>query len=196
MFIALVLGLILGQSTGPQPLESPPQESPPIEVVPSALSVTTLTPMTVVEARTHLRRAYFSVIGLPPNEKALSRLMAQWALETARGKSMWCYNFGGLKATQRGLPLNTRESHGVSERRVTQRFRSYRSAAEGAKDFVFTLSLEFPKAFSALQRGSTRDFVRALVKEGYFTGNPAKYLRAISLLSREFEEPVPSTADG
>jgi flagellum-specific peptidoglycan hydrolase FlgJ len=143
--------------------------------------------MTALEARLHLELAYRAVVVANPAQRTLSLLMAQWALETARGHSMWGYNFGGIKASTRGTSLSTREAYGERARRSIQAFRSYSSASEGAMDYIRTLASDFPRAFSELHGGDADRFARALADEGYFTGNPSEYRRAIVLLANEYE---------
>ena len=145
------------------------------------------TPMSPREARRHLEQAYRFVISQPPKSQTLSLMLAQWALETGRGRYMWGFNFGGIKARTGGAVFDTRESFGTSAQRCAHRFRVYSSALEGATHYVRTLRLEFPKAFLALQGGSPAEFVRALAEERYFTGDPVEYVQAISLLAQSYQ---------
>ena len=145
------------------------------------------TEMTAAEARLHLELAYRALYGEAPGNGSLASLLAQWALETGRGKKMWGYNFAGIKAGANGKPLMTKESSGSSERTILQRFRTYRSAPEGARDYLETLAVAFPRSFLELQRGNAETFARALADESYFTGDSAQYRRAIVLLAKEYE---------
>jgi hypothetical protein len=181
MFISLVLGLAVGQSSGFLREEAQSAQKICLETRNG-----TRTPMSALEARLHLELAYLATFGIQPSDQTLSRMMAQWALETARGARMWGYNYGGLKAGKDGVFLQTRESYGTAERHVTEPFRTYRSAAEGARDYVITLSVDFPQSFSFLRHGTVQEFVDALAKENYFTGDRKRYHRAIALLSEEF----------
>jgi flagellum-specific peptidoglycan hydrolase FlgJ len=181
MFIGLVLGLVVGQSSGFLPSDAESSKDISLETPKGAR-----TPMSALEARLHLELAYLATFGIQPSDQTLSRMIAQWALETARGAQMWGYNFGGLKAGKGGVFLQTRESYGTSERQVTEPFRTYRSAAEGARDYVETLSATFPKSFSYLHHGTVQEFVEALAEENYFTGDRKQYHRALAVLSAEF----------
>jgi hypothetical protein len=145
------------------------------------------TPMDASAAQLHLHLAYRIVLNEAPELKTLALLLAQWALETGRGDNMWGYNFGGIKSKFGGVDLDTSESFGLARQLSTQRFRVYRSAAEGAKDYIQTLSRSFPRAFEALHGGSAQEFVQALSEGGYFTGSPEEYARAISRLALEYE---------
>jgi flagellum-specific peptidoglycan hydrolase FlgJ len=142
--------------------------------------------MTAASAALCLGVSYHVVTGRTPSSPGLSLLVAQWALETGRGEQMYGYNFGGLKATSGGVVFATRESHGSAERQLVQRFRTYATAMDGAMDFIATLARQFPLAFSALESGDAASYVAALVEDGYFTGDPARYLKAIESLAKEY----------
>lgn len=144
------------------------------------------TPMSVSAAQLHLHLAYQDVLDEAPQSKTLALLLAHWALETGRGANMWGYNYGGIKSKLGGVDLDTCESYGLTKQSTTQRFRVYRSAAAGAKDYIQTLSKSFPRAFEALLEGSAQGFVQALSESGYFTGSPDEYARAIASLAVEY----------
>jgi hypothetical protein len=59
------------------------------------------TPAAPAEMRGALRIAWRRLWSDQPSEKALAILLAQWALETGRGKSMVCFNVGNAKATEK-----------------------------------------------------------------------------------------------
>jgi hypothetical protein len=102
---------------------------------------------------------------------------------------MFNYNFGGIKGVgPSGMTVaqRTREGYGSNERRITDQFRAYASADEGAKDYVQLLRGRYGEAVSAAQRGDASGFVRALKHRGYFTGDPAAYERNIVSLARQF----------
>lgn len=57
------------------------------------------TPATPQDIAFEMYKAYRSFFGNPhPNPDSIRVLMAQWALETGWGKSMWCYNIGNAKS--------------------------------------------------------------------------------------------------
>lgn len=177
---------LLRQQPGSSPTTSAERLSEPTRAVGLTLPLGR-TPMTSGEARLHLELAYRAVVREAPEPKTLSLLLAQWALETGRGQFMWGFNFGGIKATSGGGWFVTTESVGGLPQRAYQRFRTYRSALEGAKHYIQTLALDFPKAFAALQSGCAEQFVHALSAERYFTGNTALYCKAIASLAEEYE---------
>ena len=138
------------------------------------------------QASEALRSAWQAVTGEVPSEKTVRVLTAQWAHETAHGASMFNYNFGGIKGTgPSGLSVaqRTREGFAETERTITDRFRAYQTAEEGATDYVRLLASRFPEATEAARQGDPVAFVRGLKSRGYFTGDPAAYTRSVVALS-------------
>ncbi len=147
------------------------------------------TPMRPEEAAQHLADAWESVLHQSAPDAALALLWAQWALETGRGRWMVDFNFAGVKGTApRGGSAVWWTSEGSDDdaRRVRSRFRAYRSAEEGARDYVRMLERRYPGAIRAARRGDARGFVQALAKRGYFTSEPDAYCRALSSLAKQF----------
>jgi hypothetical protein len=154
----------------------------------STLVAAQKTPLTGGEAAEAIESAWTHVMGTPPSKDTLAVLTAQWAHETGRGKSMLNFNFGGIKGTgPSGLSAayGTKEGWGASEVHITDRFRAYRSAEEGAKDYVNLLANKFPKAIEAAKAGDPQAFVKALKERGYFTGNEAAYAHNVASLSAQ-----------
>lgn len=152
------------------------------------------------QAQEALRAAWENVTGEAPSDKTLALITAQWAHETGHGASMFNYNFAGIKGTgPSGLSVaqRTREGYGESERRIVDNFRAYRSAEEGATDYVQLLSRRFPEAVEGARNGDPEAFVRGLKSRGYFTGHEGQYLSSVaSTASRYLGEPLelPSAA--
>jgi hypothetical protein len=146
-----------------------------------------LTPLDSVSASRHLAAGYQTVTGSPPSQQALELLWAQWALETNRGQAMYGNNFGGIKAGASGPSalLHTREGYGAHERRVRDRFRTYATAAEGARDYVSLLARRYPAAFEALRAGDVDGFATGLHRGRYFTAHPDTYRTALRRLADE-----------
>jgi hypothetical protein len=133
-----------------------------------------------------LRSAWQNVTGEEPSEDTVRVLTAQWAHETGSGASMFNYNFGGIKGTgPSGLTVaqRTREGFGATERTIVDNFRAYRTAEEGAGDYVRLLQSRFPQAAEAAKNGDPRAFVHALKARGYFTGDEGAYTRSVVALS-------------
>lgn len=57
------------------------------------------TPASPAEVAVALGAGWLHVLGeVPPSKAAIALLLAQWALETGRGRAMWCNNLGNVKA--------------------------------------------------------------------------------------------------
>lgn len=77
---------------------SPPRKTPqPPEELPARR-----TPATAQEVFSALGRAWRSRFSEEAKKESLLVLLAQWALETGRGKSMWNYNIGNVKGRPDG----------------------------------------------------------------------------------------------
>lgn len=146
------------------------------------------------QAQEALRAAWQNVMGEAPSDKTLALITAQWAHETGNGASMFNYNFAGIKgAGPSGLSVaqRTREGYGETERRIVDHFRAYRSAEEGATDYVQLLSKRFPDAVEGAKNGDPAAFVRGLKARGYFTGHEGQYLSSVAhTASRYLGEPL------
>jgi hypothetical protein len=106
---------------------------------------------------------------------------------------MFNYNFAGIKGTSpAGLSVSqrTREGYGATERTITDNFRAYRTAEEGADDYVALLQRRFPAALDAAKAGDPAGTVRALKQSGYFTGDEVAYTRSVTSMAREFAPDV------
>ncbi len=140
------------------------------------------------QAADALRAAWTRVTGQPPSEHTVAILTAQWAHETGNGASMYNYNFGGIKGMgPSGLSVSqrTKEGFGATERTITDRFRAYHTAEEGATDYVKLLTQRFPEAVQAAQTGDATGFVAGLKQRGYFTGDASAYTRSVNSLTAQ-----------
>lgn len=149
---------------------------------------TTRTRLSGGEAAGALSRAWTEVFGEVPNDRTVAVLTAQWAHETGRGAQMMNYNFGGIKGVgPSGLSAAyaTREGWGATERRTVDHFRAYRTAAEGATDYVRLLARRYPAAVRAARAGDAQQFVRALKESRYFTGDENAYVRSVQTLTAQ-----------
>jgi hypothetical protein len=146
------------------------------------------TPVTPEQASGLIADALEHVTGERPKPETVAILTAQWAHETGRGASMYNYNFAGIKGTgPSGLTVaqRTREGWGSSERTIVDNFRAYRTADEGARDYVGLLQARFPGALEAAKQGDPAGTVRALKQAGYFTGDEGAYTRSVTKIARE-----------
>lgn len=173
------------------------QPDPAFEKLMATRSAASAAPALVAPVRTRLdgtqaadalRAAWTKVTGQPPSENTVAILTAQWAHETGNGGSMYNYNFGGIKgASPEGLSVSqkTHEGFGAHERAITDRFRAYRTAEEGATDYVKLITQRFPEAARSAQAGDPAGFVSGLKQRGYFTGDPAAYTRSVVSLTAQ-----------
>jgi hypothetical protein len=146
------------------------------------------THVTTEQASSLISDALEQVTGEKPKPETVAILTAQWAHETGHGASMFNYNFAGIKGMgPSGLSVvqRTREGSGANERTITDSFRAYRTADEGARDYVSLLQSRFPGALDAARQGDPAATVHALKQAGYFTGDEAAYTRSVSELARQ-----------
>jgi hypothetical protein len=154
----------------------------------AALVPATRTRLSGAEAASALGTAWEQTTGRAASPRTLSILTGQWAHETGRGASMLNYNFGGIKGSgPSGMSTvyRTREGSGAGEVRITDRFRAYGSAAEGATDYVSLLVRRYPEAVQAAEQGDPGRFVQALKARGYFSGDEASYIKSVSALASQ-----------
>lgn len=147
------------------------------------------TQLAAAETQVLLKDALTRVTGEEPSHDCVAILTAQWAHETGRGASMYNYNFAGIKGTgPSGMAVaqRTKEGWGSSEKTITDNFRAYASAEEGATDYIKLLARRFPEALEAAQNGDAVGTVRALKDKGYFTGNEEAYTKSVVRMAREF----------
>jgi flagellar protein FlgJ len=140
------------------------------------------------QAANAISQAWQERFGQPPSERTLSILVAHWAHETGRGESMLNYNFGGIKGSGpsgMSAEYKTREGFGDSEKRITDRFRAYASATEGARDYVDLLARRYGDAVDNATREDPGGFVKALKAKGYFTGEEGAYVKSVTGLANQ-----------
>lgn len=141
-----------------------------------------LTEMSGARAARELRRAWANVMGRGPSDETVLLLAAHWAHETSGGRFMYNYNFGGIKGRGSSGLSCLREAHeGWGWRTIAgiDRFRAYRSATEGAEDYVSLLVRRYPQAIEAARSGDVLQFVKALRRVGYFTGSESAYAQSL-----------------
>lgn len=177
---------------GPTPTDAPRARSS--QEVPLTRTVTSRE-----EIRAALGRSFEAVMGEVPTPAALDLLSAQASLETGRGRSMYNFNFGGIKGTSPGgltTVARTHEWEGGTRYETHAHFRAYGSIDEGAQDFLSLLHRRYPDAVEAASRGEVDGYAHALKQHGYFTGPEDRYandLRSLLGLPRRPEEARPST---
>jgi hypothetical protein len=113
-------------------------------------------------------------------------LTAHVSLETASGRRMFNFNFGGIKGTSpEGATARylTHEVVGGRRVKVEQSFRAYGSAEGGAADYLGLLRARFPDAARAADAGDARGFAERLGRAGYYTAPVSEYAAAIERLA-------------
>jgi hypothetical protein len=189
--MASAVALIPGMRPSPQEAASVNLRPPAAQLEKAARAgnvAPVRTPITTEQASSLIAGALEEVTGEKPSPECVAVMTAQWAHETGRGASMFNYNFAGIKGTgPSGLSVSqrTREGWGATERTITDNFRAYRTAEEGALDYVKLLASRFPESFAAARQGDPAACVAALKRERYFTGNEAAYTRSVTRIARE-----------
>lgn len=145
-----------------------------------------------------IARAYTELHGKAPSAQVLDTLTAHASLETGAGRSMYNFNFGGIKGTSpEGLTARYK-THEVLEGQstvITDGFRAYRSLDEGARDYLRVMSGKFKGALHAAESGGVRAFAHELKRAGYFTAAEGEYAAGLeSRLGSAAHTPVPSGA--
>lgn len=149
------------------------------------------TPLSGAQASEALRRAYSRVTGEEPSRGTLAILTSHWALETGQGQSMYNYNFAGIKGRgPEGMTavMNTREGYGENTTHIRDGFRAYKSAEDGAVDYLSLLQRRYGSALEAAKSEQPGEFVAALKARGYFTGDPELYAKGVTQLANRAME--------
>jgi hypothetical protein len=144
------------------------------------------TAVNVTDLREAIGRAYTRVTGKPATAGVVRSLTAQASLETAGGRSMYNFNFGGVKGAGPGGKSASCLTHEVvdgKELTLRQNFRAYASLDEGAEDYVRVLVNKFGGALPAAAGGDLDGFAHALKQAGYYTASENDYAAALKCAS-------------
>ncbi len=162
------------------------------------------TPVGTGQIQAAIGRAYTRVTGTPPSPALLQSLSAQASLETAGGRSMYNFNFGGVKGAGPHGESATCLTHEVIDGKdltVHQRFRAYASLDEGAEDYVRVVVQKFGGAIPYAAAGNLDAFAHALKQAGYYTASETDYAAALRSASASLPAapaspllPVPTAA--
>lgn len=136
--------------------------------------------------------AYEAVVGGEIPARLLLALTAQSALETARWRSMWNFNFGNIRGEgdagwtsfEAGEIVDGKEV--ILPPGVDNKFAAYSGRLAGARAFVGFLCTashppapnRFQGAIDAAMRGDLAGYVHGLKAGGYFTANEGTYFHA------------------
>lgn len=175
-----------------------------------------LTPSSFDEAAVAMRAALRLQIGHEPSRECLALALAKTALETGRWRSIWCNNWGNVKAgeTYAGLYCTIElnevldgkvvwfSPRGRLERRggnvvaepfedppghPQTRMRAYPTREDGAIAYVaFVAGGRYASAWQRLLAGDAAGYVTELRAKGYFTAPLADYLKGVVSLQKEF----------
>lgn len=140
------------------------------------------TTQTAGAARAQIETSFTDVAGRAPTPEELGMLLAHSAGETARWRSMYCWNYGFTTTLGShdwfvlpGNPLH---------------FRAFDDAPTGCRDWLEMLRDSFPQAWAELGSGDPAAYVRGLVQGragSYFgNGSPEAYERLVAGLYREY----------
>jgi hypothetical protein len=146
--------------------------------------------MSLQQAGEAITSAWRSMHGEDPPEGLVPLLVGQVSIETGGGKGMLNYNFAGIKGTGpfgMSVRFRTTEGDGPTERKIVDRFRAYRSAEEGATDYLRLLENRFGGALDKAREGDAEGFVHELKKSGYFTGNEKVYTRVVRSVAENYQ---------
>lgn len=146
---------------------------------------------TVIEWRDAILEAWSSTPFALPSIAALSVLWGQFALETARGKACFNWNLGNIKSVEGDgrdwCVLHTFEFINGQRVEMDDRFRSFPTLLEGARDYLAFLSrASYADPWSFVLAGDPEGFARALKRKGYYTASAEDYARGLKSLATEF----------
>jgi len=133
--------------------------------------------------------AWPRVIGGTPTKEHVLMLMAQNALETGWGKSMYNYNIGNIKRLQSehhdyfmmphtGEVLNGKQVFFEPPHPATW-FKSYDTLEEGVADYLSLLKRRYGSAFEAAKTGDAKQFAAALKRNKYYTAPEEGYAKGL-----------------
>jgi len=172
------------------------------------------TPLTPLEVLEGLRQAWEELWSESPSKRSLQVLLAQWALETGRGRACIHYNLGNVKAsaeqehtffrTTEWLPLKSAEPLLIDPRvkllsqnathaqlrfepdHPACRFRAFSTLHEGCVEYLKLLRHRFASAWPAVLAGDAAQFAQLLKQARYYTVDEKPYREALVSLCTEF----------
>jgi hypothetical protein len=160
------------------------------------------TAVSVGDIQGAIARAYNRIVGAPPSANVLKTLSAQAVVETGAGRSMYNFNFGGVKGASpagQSAECLTHEVIGGTDVTVHQQFRAYSTLDEGADDYVRLMLHRFGGAMPSAAQGDLDGFAHALKQAGYYTAGESDYAVALKSASAALPDsgrsgllPVPS----
>ncbi|MBK9496873.1 MAG: peptidoglycan-binding protein [Xanthomonadales bacterium] len=158
---------------------------------------------TVDQVRKALSISWVALFGEHPSPESICVLLAQWALETGRGNSMWNYNLGNVKSHQKDGDWCFFRCNEVINGKVVWFepdhpaccFRAYPTLQQGADAYMHELHGRFAKAWPAVISGNPTEFSKRLKASKYYTADEGKYTSTLVSLYREFLRSVSTKYD-
>lgn len=147
-----------------------------------------------------LKEAFKNVYKSYPSNNTLAILYAQTALETGRFKTGFhCYNWGNIKSRpDDGFFWTMFRCSEVIKGINTFfdppndqcKFKAYRTAIEGAEDYISFLSkrIRYAKAWAQLLAGNPEQYSHELHVAGYYTADEGLYTKGVISLTNEFHK--------
>ncbi len=182
-------------SPAPAPAAPPSPASPAGGGAGPARLSPAVTPVTPSEMLASLERAWKALFGQEPSRESLLVVLAQWALETGRGRAMHAYNVGNIKSVEGdGHDYTYFACNEVLHGKVVWfypdaagcRFRAYRALDLGVADYLATVHARYSGAWSAVIAGSPAQFAHLLKAERYYTAPEESYTKSLASLFDEF----------
>lgn len=128
--------------------------------------------------RRRLALAIASLRGMVPDallDRVALSIVAQWAHETARGRSEFNNNLGGWRARKGEQFFTARDVQSGDE---IFRWSSYPDLPTGVQDQIQRLASRFPSAFALLvENPESSAWVEELGRKGYYEADPRIYAR-------------------
>lgn len=164
-----------------------------------------ITKLSEAEATYYLREAWKSIYNVYPKNSSLALLFAQWCLETSRGKSLRCWNYGNIKKTHGNSVTGVKDDgccftmfrlneilKGKEEwfdpPHIQTHMRGFKTPLEGAIDYIKFLSQRkrYLKAWQEVINGRPREYAIELHLANYYTASVELYTKGIVRLTDEF----------
>lgn len=175
-----------------------------------------LTPFSFEDADAAMTAALRDKLGTQPSREVRALALAKTALETGRWRSIWCSNWGNVKAGEKfdGMyccielnevlkgqvvwfsprgQLDRKGGKVVAEPfddppgHPQTRMRAYANRFDGAFAYVdFVGGGRYAAAWQKLLTGDPAGYVHALKLAGYFTADEAAYAKGVISIHREF----------
>ena len=157
--------------------------------MPEVLKLTT--PLTETGLAVAVYEGHLRACGGPPSLARWSCLWAQLALEHARGKAIWCENFGNATASAKWpgdyyvLDCAERVSRNPDAWKVLRlRFCAFDAAPAGAQHYVELLAGRYARALALMDHGDAAGAALVLSELNYYTADEHQYSAAMSSLAK------------